>query len=481
VVAVALAVDAILLARSWPFTQEKIAESLGRATGSRVRFGEFEQTFFPKPGCVAKNVRVERGSAPPLAVAEELKVQGSWAALLTFQRYVSALRIAGLHVKLPDQIPPREPQDESKKSETTVGEMVASGAVLETGSDKPKRFDFPKLALRNVSKQDEVNYDIEVRIPKPSGLARLTGSFGPWRSHETPISGRFHLLDADLSTVSDLKGFVKAEGKFRGPLARISVEGATDSPAFQVKRHPVHLRTQFRALLNGSNADVVLERVDARFLRTTLIASGTIAGDNGKTAAIDFVGDRARIQDLLLLFTSGDRPALNGPVTLRARAELPPGEGKFMRKLRFDATFGIEDAKFTKARTQAKVNELSARSRGEDVGEDEPTPASVVSDLKGSVRMRDGIAQLSDVSFAVPGARATGAGQYNVLTKRVDLHGKVHMDASVSEASGGGLKSILLKPFNALFKGKKGDTVLPVSVTGYYPRPKYAVSLNPAK
>ena len=477
VLALALVADAILLARNWPFTQAKIAESLGGATGSRVRFGEFDQTFFPTPGCVARKVSVERGSAPPLATAEELKVQGSWAALLTFQRRLSALRFAGLQIKLPDQMPPREPQGESKKSETVVGEIVANGTVLDTG----QRFEFPKLVLRNFSKQEEIGYDIEVKIPKPSGVAILSGAFGPWRSQETPVSGTFQLSDADLSTVGDLKGLVQAEGKFQGPLARIDVQGATDSPKFAVKRHPVHLKTQFRAQVNGSSGDVTLQQVDAQFLRTTLVASGTIEGSKGKTATIDFVGDRARIQDVLLLFTSGDKAALNGPVSLRAHAVLPPGEGEFMRKLRFDATFGIENAKFTKAGTQAKVNELSARSRGQDVGEDEPAPGSVVSDLKGSVRMRDGVAHLSDVSFAVPGATATGRGQYNLLTKRVDLHGKIRMDATVSEASGGGLKSILLKPFNALFDGKKADAVLPVSVTGYYPHPKFGVSLNPAK
>jgi hypothetical protein len=477
VLALALAVDAVILARNWPFTQAKMAESLGRATGSRVRFGEFDQTFFPTPGCVARTVSVERGSAPPLATAEELKVEGSWGALLTLQRYVSALRLRGLHIKLPDQMPPREPQDESNGSETVVGEITGHGTVLETG----KRLEFPKLLLRNVSKQEEIKYDVEAKIPTPSGVAKLSGAFGPWRSQDTPVSGTFLVVDADLSTVGDLKGLVRAEGKFRGPLARIDVQGATDSPSFQVKRHSVHLKTQFRALVNGLNGDVALQQVDARFLNTALIASGTIAGEKGKTATIDFIGDRARIQDVLLLFTSGDSPALNGPVTLRARAVLPPGEGKFLRKLRFDATFGIEDARFTKAKTQAKVNELSARSRGQDTGEDEPTPTSVVSDLKGSVRMRDGVAHLSGVSFAVPGAQAMGAGQYNLLTKRVDLHGKIRMDATVSEASGGGLKSILLKPFNALFKGKKADAVLPVSVTGYYPRPKFGVSLNPAK
>lgn len=53
------------------------------------------------------------------------------------------------------------------------------------------------------------------------------------------------------------------------------------------------------------------------------------------------------------------------------------------------------------------------------------------------------------------------------------------MTADASEAASG-IKSILLKPFDRLFrrdKKQKGAT-LPVSITGEYPRPRYRVGLK---
>ena len=74
---------------------------------------------------------------------------------------------------------------------------------------------------------------------------------------------------------------------------------------------------------------MVIERAEAKFLQTTLYASGSIAGTSGKTIAVDFDGRSARIQDLLLMFTSDPRPALNGPIVLRAHVELPRDRANF--------------------------------------------------------------------------------------------------------------------------------------------------------
>jgi hypothetical protein len=225
--------------------------------------------------------------------------------------------------------------------------------------------------------------------------------------------------------------------------------------------------------------------VEADFLQTHLSVVGAIqseAGARGKTVALDFTSEQARIQDLLRLFTRDDRPALNGPIALRAHVELPPGSERFLRRLRLTGAFGIEDARWTRARTQTKINELSARARGdkeklEDGGAQQLE--RVVSDLKGAVSMRNGVAVLSRVSFRVPGATATGGGTYDVISKHVNLRGTVSMAADASEAASG-FKSILLRPFNRLFrrnKKQKGAT-LPVSVTGQYPHPRYRVGLR---
>jgi hypothetical protein len=94
---------------------------------------------------------------------------------------------------------------------------------------------------------------------------------------------------------------------------------------------------------------------------------------------------------------------------------------------------------------------------------------------------RIGVAQLSDVTFSVPGAQASAAGLYNVLTKDVDLRGNVALEASLSEAAGGGLKSFFMRPINFLYKTKQAGAVLPVTLKGKYPTATLKASLKPAK
>ena len=125
---------------------------------------------------------------------------------------------------------------------------------------------------------------------------------------------------------------------------------------------------------------------------------------------------------------------------------------------------------------------MSARARTEaDATEKEAALAQgdVIADLKGAVRLRDGVAQFSDIRFSIPGAVANGGGTYHLITKRVNLNGKVAMEATVSEASGG-FKSFLLKPLNVFFRNKQNNAgaVLPVTVTGIYPRAKFGISLT---
>jgi hypothetical protein len=468
-----LAAEAVFLYIRWPFTNERIAESLQGRTGTRVRFAKFRPTFFPHPGCQADDASFKRGGVK-LGSVRKLTIIGSWAALFTLQHYVSRMELEGARISIPRDLPPPELGAKKQKTETTVGELVADGAILEVHT---QRFTFPRLTLHNVAKSKTIRFDTDLTIPKPAGRVHAFGSFGPWQSGSTPVSGSFRIQESDLSSLGEIAGTLSANGEFKGILKRIEVSGETHVPNFRVKRHPVQLRTRYSATVNAVNGHVSIQDVNGRFLDTELQATGAVEND---VATVDFASDHARIQDLMLLFTQGDRPALKGPITLRAHAVLPPGEDKFLPRLRIDGEFGIRQAEFTRSRTQSKVNELSARARGKDVGEDDPAPERVVSDLKGRVVMRNGIATLSDISFVVPGATANGGGTYNLLDKRVNLHGKLAMKATASEASSG-IKSILLKPFDSLFKRKNSGAVLPVSVTGYYPRPNFRVSLTDGK
>src|SRR5207248_6616919 len=142
---------------------------------------------------------------------------------------------------------------------------------------------------------------------------------------------------------------------------------------------------------------------------------------------------QARIQDLLRLFVTDDHPPLDGPIILRAHVVLPPTHRPFIRRVKLEGNFTINEADFTNSRTQEKVDELSARARGNKAQiKSKNGPEHVAEDLKGDVRLRDGIATLSSALFAVPGAVARGSGTYDVMTQAIDRRRRLAIDASLS-------------------------------------------------
>src|SRR6185437_13607786 len=87
-----------------------------------------------------------------------------------------------------------------------------------------------------------------------------------------------------------------------------------------------------------------------------------------------------------------------------------------------------------------KADDLSATARGDKktAQEQKQNPSTpqenVISDLRGHVSLRDGVARFSNLSFKVPGADARLNGTYNLLTEAVDFHGTLKMDTKFSKA-----------------------------------------------
>jgi hypothetical protein len=247
---------------------------------------------------------------------------------------------------------------------------------------------------------------------------------------------------------------------------------------FEVNRsgNPLELRTDYDAVVNGETGQVKLRQVNSRFLRTSLATTGTV---DGKITALDFDSQSARIEDLLTMFTSSDKPALRASIQLRAHVDLPSGKEPFLKRLRLVGRFRMNDAVWSRTRTQSRVNSLSARARGNSDEAESGDAERVFSDLRASVTLRNGTAYLEDVTFRIPGAVAMGAGTYVLQSRRVNLQGVVRMEGNASEATSG-WKSVLLKPLNFIFRkkdqGKRGAT-LPVSIIGTYPTPRYRAGL----
>jgi hypothetical protein len=270
-------------------------------------------------------------------------------------------------------------------------------------------------------------------------------------------------------------------------MERLNVAGATDSPNFEVKEsgHPFHLSTQFRGVLDMKTGDLVLPSLEARLGNTKLIAHGSVSG-KPKTVTLDVMHGQGEIQDLILLFSNAKSSPVVGPVVFQTQVVLPPEHRPFKERVRLTGNFSINRASFTSANTQKNVDQLSERAEGKkdkekdhDQDDDANGFERVLTDLKGDVAMKDGVATFSPVSFAMPGAAADMKGTYNLLNKRVDLRGKMRMLATVSQATTGA-KSIFLKILDPFYRKKEkgAGAEVPIKMTGTYGHTHFSAGLK---
>ncbi len=476
-----------------------------------MQLSSFRQTYFPHPGCVADGVTVRRDgnqASPPFITIQRLTIVGSYHGLLTHS--IQQVRAEGMHVMVTmspggSGVFASAPPAISTPSGISIGEIVADGAQVEITPGQPDQepliFPIQKLSLHSISGGRPLSFSAALKIPEPPGDLSITGQFGPWKSGDgghTPLSGSYTLQHADLGVFPGIAGTVSAAGKFDGVLQHVNVSGTTDTPDFMLTRngHPVHLTTRFQALVDGLNGDVELQPVVAHWGRTTIVAKSDVESQSeahGKTVVMTAYATHARTEDLLRLFTRDTPPPMTGDIVFRAKVTVPPEQRPFLDRLRLQGDFGIVGGQYTNFQTQKDVDFLSARARGEaDKVEDEQEkeekngnynydPGRVLSNVKGHVVLRDATANLTNVSFDVPGASAVVSGTYNLKSEKVDLHGPVRLDAPLSQATTG-VKSFLLKIVQPLVhkKKQKGSTV-EVKVAGTYHDPSFTVLPIPQK
>ncbi len=370
-----LCVGAVELNRNWPYSQSEVLQDLREASDSQVQAQTFHQTFFPSPGCILEGLVFHNNpsAAKPLITIDKLTIQGSYLGLLA-QR-VSLIAAEGLIITIPPFGTGEALQ--TTKSKITIAEIVANGSVVEfTSKDphkKPLRFDIHEALLRNVGWKNPLTYRVKVHNPEPPGEVAAEGKFGVWNqtdAGETPISGKYKFVQADLGVYEGIAGKLSSTGEFEGKLSHIDISGKTDTPDFEVKssRHPVHLTTKFTAYVDATHGNTYLKQVDGDFWNTHVQARGSVAtsaNGKGKTALIDLDTRNARIEDLLLLFVQAKRAPMSGDVAFQAHAELPPGPEKFLKKIKLRCNFGIGSGSFAETSTQKGVDELSAGARGE--------------------------------------------------------------------------------------------------------------------
>jgi len=483
---------AIRIVSRAPMLREQLVHTLNDRLDADVELQALEVRTFPvlRIHGDGLKLRLHKQQNPnPFIEVRHFEVAGGlWGMLRRHHRFTN-VQLDGLRIT----VPPRTPSDKNAAGKTTsvaVGSVIiehveAKDAQLvivpKNPAKEPKTFTIHSLDMDSVGFDRAIPFTATLTNAIPTGEIATQGSFGPWVKGDpgaTPLRGRYSFERADLNTIKGLGGILTSHGDFTGMLSEIDVHGTTKTPDFSldVGGSPLSLDTTFHAVVDGTNGDTYLKQVDATLGDTMISASGAIVaeeGVKGRSVKIDLTIVKGRIQDLLQLAVSARRPVMLGTLTMSAALVLPPGKVAVAERMALTGRFSLRHARFTDAGVQQQLANLSRRAQGKKA--DDPIPP-IVSDMSGRFRLSRGIARFEDLQFDVPGATVDLDGHYGLRTEEVDFSGTLGMQASLSKAAGGGIKSILLKPFDPLFRKHGKGALLPITIKGPRAQPKFGLN-----
>lgn len=480
--------------------RQAVIAQLSKRLDSTVELQSFKMRLLPRLSAVGTGLAIYhhgRRDVAPLISIRQFAVSGGFIQLL--RGHVNQVTVEGLDI----MIPPRDQQENDDKPRDSVNgdspkkdydsamrSMVidrletldARVTILKSDPRKsPKVWTVHRLRMQSVGDQS-MPFEALVTNAVPPGEIATEGTFGPWDRQEpgrTPLQGTFQFDRADLSVFKGISGILSSTGSFEGELGRIDVDGETDTPDFTVDvgGHPVALHTVYSATVDGTNGDTILNRIDASFLETSLVAKGrvidTTPGQPGRMVKLEVAIDKGRVDDVLLLAVKSMRP-LVGTLSLQTSLIIPPGNRDVVEKLKLDGQFTMSNAHFTNVNVGQKITELSQRARGKQPDAEEKP---VGCDFAGQFRLDEGRLSIPAVAFDIPGAGVRLAGYYNLKQEDMDFRGSLLTDAKVSQMTSG-WKSWLLKVIDPLFGRDGGGSSIPIKVTGTRKAPSFGLDTS---
>jgi hypothetical protein len=499
---VAIGIAAIAIAPlSEETARQRIITALSERLDAQVDLQELHLRTWPSLKAEGRGLTIRhhgRTDVPPLISIAHFSAE---AGILKFfyHRHISQLTIEGLDI----QIPPdhnKDKGDDDRKAEPTNGppgraqelartlvvdDLYTMGARLtiipsETGKT-PRVWDIHDLHMTSLAAGASMPFEATLTNAIPPGEIATRGRFGPWQSDdpgETPLGGDFAFNHADLSVFDGVAGILSAHGQFGGRLERIDVHGETDTPEFRIVKtggHPVPLHAVYHTIVDGTNGNTILDEIDASFLNTHVIAKGNVLGNpnvHGRTVSLDVSIERGRLEDLLRLAVNAPKAPMTGALRLRTSFVLPPGHIDVVKKLKLDGRFVLAGTRFTSGTVQEKISELSRRGQGKP--DDKEETGRVQSKFEGRFSLSGGTLKLPEVQFDVPGALVQLAGNYALEPETLDFKGTLFMDAKISETTTG-IKRVLLKVVDPLFRRDGGGSAIPIKVSGSRDNPQFGL------
>ena len=298
---------------------------------------------------------------------------------------VTMVRLEGLRIA----VPPKGANAPQAKSQTPaapngtpsviIDTIIADGARLSILRKDPQKdpldFDIRTLKLSSAGLGIAMRYAAELTNPKPPGLIRCHGGFGPWVSEnpsDTPLNGEYVFENADLGVFKGIAGRLDSTGMF-GAHARQDRCRRRDAhaglPAYDKRKHRAasdhvprhHRRRQWQHAVAARRGHAGPEQ---KFVRCA----------EEWSAAQAKAARRSRWMSVFKEGYIGGPHAIGneGPQADDARSHRSQSEGcngrpervKIADKLRLSGSFALRQSQFTSRTVQDKIDEFSSRAQG---------------------------------------------------------------------------------------------------------------------
>jgi AsmA-like C-terminal region len=493
----------LVMARAEPILRGRVIDTLSNRFHSKVELASFHVSVVNGIEVSGNGLKIFGATDPnpyepgvqALIGVQEFRFQTSLPSLFRSPMHVGTVYVKGLELNIPPRGDRREMtnmESRTPKMSIFVDQFLCEDAKLVINTSKPGKppleFAISSLKMKDVGPSHPMQFNATLVNPKPVGNIQSNGWFGPWQQdspRDTPVQGDYSFTKVDLGTIKGIAGTLSSTGDYSGTLGDIAVHGKTDTPDFQIATggQPVALHTEFHAMVDGTSGDTYLRPVDATFLHTSLTASGSVvrvSAPKGHEVELDVVLEHARIEDLLKLGVRTDPPIMSGPVEMKTRLSLGPGDASVTDRLKLAGTFHVLRAHFANAKVQGRLDSLSLRSQGKPRQAESHSGEDVPVDLRGMFTLNNGLLSFSLLHFSVPGTNVDMTGNYSLDGQEFDFRGTARLDAKVSQMTTG-WKSILLKPVDSLFSKDGVGTEIPIRISGTESEPHFGLDFGQKK
>jgi hypothetical protein len=522
----AIIVD-IIAHRAEPFVREQVVKALSERFHARVELDSFHLALGNTlqgewgvwgqgkglriwPPAEVEGVQVPQPNAPvePLIRLDEFHFHGPLHYESGKPVHITQVRLKGLDIRFPPRsrmLRVAQPQTGNQVPQQTGSQVpaviidavdcVSAKFTLET--DKPNKlplqFVINRFRLKGVRSGAPMMFDAEVQNPTPPGLIHTTGAFGPWLVADpgnSAVRGDYTFKHADLSVFKGIAGTLDSTGHYMGTLRDMAVDGATDTPNFQLSRfgHTMVLHTNFDARVDGTNGDTWLNAINATLNGSHFTAKGQIVrvlktGSDGRLhsaghdIAITTDVGPARIEDFLRLATDAPVPMMDGDIAVKAQIHIPPGAAAVHERIGIKGHFVLDQAEFTSLPVEKKIRELSLRGQGRTSELKSAEDEKIKSHAEGDFALDGGVLTIPAVTYTIPGANIQMHGTYRASGGTLDFTGVAKMEATVSKMVGG-WKGMLLKPADRFFKKDGAGTEVPIYIAGTRDHPQFGYNSN---